>query len=346
MKTDSLHRPVINPIQYNQPRPVWSVMIPAFNCTKYIAETIRSVLVQDEGRDKMQIEVVDDFSSDGDLEKLVNEIGCGRVSYYRQHGNVGHLKNFETCINRSYGKIIHLLHGDDYVKPGFYKKLQYAFDHDNEIGAAFTRQIFIDETGNQLEFSPIEQDFAGRLKNQLELLASEQRIMTPSIVVRRDVYEKLGGFDSRLICSEDWEMWVRIASVFPIWYDPEPLAVYRMHLKSNTGRHIRTAEDIKYTRDAINIFKEYLPPKMAKQISKAALKTYAKSAIDMAFKLYMKKDFTAVNAQIKEAFACSRHLSIYNYLLYNTFKAVKRTFFHNLKEHSIEPTANPGDRFS
>ena len=41
--------------------------------------------------------------------------------------------------------------------------------------------------------------------------------MTPSIVVRRSVYERLGSFDRRLVCAEDWEMWVRIAAHYPIW---------------------------------------------------------------------------------------------------------------------------------
>ena len=43
--------------------------------------------------------------------------------------------------------------------------------------------------------------------------------MTPCIVVRRSVYEELGGFDDRLACAEDWEMWVRVAARFPVYYE-------------------------------------------------------------------------------------------------------------------------------
>jgi hypothetical protein len=49
-------------------------------------------------------------------EELVKKVGKGRVSYFRQKQNVGSLRNFETCINRSRGKYIHLLHGDDELK--------------------------------------------------------------------------------------------------------------------------------------------------------------------------------------------------------------------------------------
>jgi hypothetical protein len=129
--------------------------------------------------------------------------------------------------------------------------------------------------------------------------------MTPSIVVRRDVYERLGGFDSRLVCSEDWEMWVRIAAQYPIWYQTEPLAVYRMHSDSNTGRHVRNGDDMRYTRVAIELFKSYLPPEKAEEISSKARELYALSALDMAYALFLKEDLTAMTAQAREAVSLS-----------------------------------------
>ena len=125
--------------------------------------------------------------------------------------------------------------------------------------------------------------------------------MTPSIVVKRDAYEKLGGFDHRLRCSEDWEMWVRIAANYPIWYEVEPLAAYRMHINSNTGRHIRTGEDMKYTREAISIFQSYLPGPIAERVTKQARETYAFSALSMANNLLDKRDLPAAIVQIREA---------------------------------------------
>jgi glycosyltransferase involved in cell wall biosynthesis len=60
------------------PLPFWSVMIPAYNSVReYLVEALESVLSQDAGPDKMQIEVVDDCSADleYDLDALVQEIG-------------------------------------------------------------------------------------------------------------------------------------------------------------------------------------------------------------------------------------------------------------------------------
>lgn len=301
------YRSVIPPVPDGESRPLWSVMIPTYNCAKYLRETLASLLAQDPGPEMMQIEVIDDHSTDDDPAAVVAELGQGRVGFYQQQKNVGVPKNFETCLERSRGQLIHLLHGDDYVREGFYRKMQQAFETRPDIGAAFCRQVFMNQEGHQQALSDLEQTESGVLTNWLERLASEQRIMTPSIVVRREAYEKLGGFDRRLICSEDWEMWVRIAANYPIWYEVEPLAAYRMHSNSNTGRHIRTGEDMRYTRQAIAIFKSYLPDAIAERVSRQARETYAFSALDMAYSLLTKPDLVAAIVQIREAlqFSCS-----------------------------------------
>jgi glycosyltransferase involved in cell wall biosynthesis len=287
-------------------RPVWSVMIPTYHCARYLGETLCSVLAQDPGPDAMQIEVIDDHSTQDDPESVVREVGCGRVGFFRQPANVGITRNFATCLTRSRGRLVHLLHGDDLVRDGFYASLQRAFDADPEIGAAFCRQVFIDGNGDWIDLSPVEQPRSGRLEGGLERLATEQRIMTPSIVVRRNVYEALGAFDDRLRCSEDWEMWVRIASRYPVWYETEPLALYRMHANSNTGRHVRTAEDIRYTRDAIDLFAAHLPPTRAADIVRTAKQRYALAAIRTARSLLATRDFEGARAQLVEALRLSR----------------------------------------
>ena len=71
--------PHIPPLEADTLRPLWSVMIPTYNCYAYIKEAIESVLIQYPGPELMQIEVVDDYSTDGDVKALVEELGKGRV---------------------------------------------------------------------------------------------------------------------------------------------------------------------------------------------------------------------------------------------------------------------------
>ena len=65
----------IGPVDAAFVRPVWSVMIPTYHCARYLGETLRSVLAQDPGPDAMQIEVVDDHSTQDDPERVVREVG-------------------------------------------------------------------------------------------------------------------------------------------------------------------------------------------------------------------------------------------------------------------------------
>src|SRR6476661_7944834 len=119
--------PAIPPLNYEKNRPLWSVMIPIYNCSSYLPVALESVLAQNISEQNMQIEVIDDASTDADVDAIVRQIGKGRVKYFRQYQNVGSLRNFETCINRAQGKLIHLLHVDDKVHPGYYEKIGHLF---------------------------------------------------------------------------------------------------------------------------------------------------------------------------------------------------------------------------
>jgi glycosyltransferase involved in cell wall biosynthesis len=286
------------------PRPRWSVMVPTYRCARFLTTTLESVLAQDFGPAQMQIEVVDD-ASDDDPESVVSSVGRGRVGFVRQPRNVGHVANFQTCLVRSRGEIVHVLHGDDFVRPGFYAALQVGFDTIPKLGAAFCRSVYATEDGTEVGTTPEEAPEAGPLEDALVRLAREQRVMTPAIAVRRAVYETLGGFDRRLACAEDWEMWVRIAASFPIWYEPRRLAVYRMHADSNTGRHVRSAADAAYNRAAIKIFASYLPRDGAAAIVRDTRRTYAASALETARGLMQRGDYAGFGAQVREALLLS-----------------------------------------
>jgi glycosyltransferase involved in cell wall biosynthesis len=305
------HRATIAPVPEGIPRPLWSVMIPTYNCANYLRETLASVLAQDPGSEIMHIEVVDDHSTKDDPEAVVKELAGDRVSFYRQPENVGYIRNFETCLERSHGRLIHLLHGDDCVRNGFYRQLQQGFESHPGVGAAFSRHIHMDEQGHWTWISWLEQPHSGILSNWLERIAVQQRIQTPSIVVRRDVYEKLGGFDRRMSCwGEDWEMWVRIATYYPVWYEVEPLALYRRGSTSLTGQSVRTGKNIQDFRTAVDIVQEYLPSECANKLAKTALRNYAFYALNSAKELIKVGDNYAARHQISEALKCYSSISV------------------------------------
>jgi glycosyltransferase involved in cell wall biosynthesis len=269
--------PIIKAVDPSIKRPLWSVMIPTFNCLAFLRQTMESVLIQDPGPDKMQIEVVDDCSSDGDVEALVQEVGKGRIGFFRQERNMGHHRNFETCLNRSKGELIHFLHGDDWVRPGFYTEIESLFNAHPQIGAAFTKNGYTDEMNtisipeNSLLPAP------GILDDFLLNIAQKQMLQVVAMVVKRSVYEKLGGFFGVNYC-EDWLMWIRIAADFPVAYSPACLAIYRGgqgNTASITSNSLLNGENFINTEKAIEMVQPYLPKSKRRYIKSMAKKNYS-----------------------------------------------------------------------
>ncbi len=294
-----MHIPKIDPLP-DKPRPWWSVMIPAYNGAALLATTLRSVLAQDSGPEQMQIEVVDDHSTREDLRSVVEEIGQDRVQYYRQPHNVGVTANFNTCVQRSQGHWVHLLHADDLVSPGFYETLAPATKR-SDVEAAFCRFTFIDENGRLLRAQRSEATEPGILEDWIPKIGVRSRIQAPSIVVRRRLYERIGGYDTRLFHCADWDMWKRVAVSGPVWYEPAILAAYRVHSKSDTSALVRSGRNMEDTRRSICLSIRYLPPESAAAISRLACITSTRHALTTAVRMLRKRELSAALIQLREA---------------------------------------------
>jgi glycosyltransferase involved in cell wall biosynthesis len=319
------YRETISAIPDGVTRPLWSVMIPTYNCANYLRETLGSVLAQDPGSDVMQIEVVDDYSTKDDPKSVVEELGKGRVDFYRHPENVGYIKNFNTCIQRARGKLVHLLHGDDCVREGFYEKMQQPLVSDSSIGAAFCRYIYMDDHSHWQQLSSLEQPESGILNNWLDRIAVKQLIQPPSMVVRRSVYEALGGFDSRICCcAEDWEMWVRIAAQYPVWYETSLLALYRIQSKSLTGRCAHTGQNIRDIIKILDITQSYIPSSKARLLSQQARNNFSSYYLNSLVPSMIERgNLVAAMNQLKELVKLNPGLETYYQAIYLSLKALK-----------------------
>jgi glycosyltransferase involved in cell wall biosynthesis len=275
--------PVIPVVPEGISRPHWSVMIPVYNCSRYLPAALESVVWQ--GERSMQIEVVDDCSTDDDVEALIQKFGNGRVAYFRQPENVGSLRNFHTCLLRAKGQLIHLLHGDDCVKKGFYRQIEKLYGQYPSAGAAFCRYDYINAEGEIMYSQEKEADHEGILEDWLEKLCERQRIQYASIVVKREVYEHLGGFYGTEY-GEDWEMWARIAAHYPIAYTPDILAQYRRHTDSISGKSFVSAKNMEDLSSVMEKIRQYLPREKQQSVLQESRKFYAHYALKTANALW------------------------------------------------------------
>ena len=256
------------PLAFEIKRPLWSVVIPTYNCAHYLRETLISVLAQDPGKKVMEIIVVDDHSTKDDPETVVKEFGQGRVQFIKQEKNVGKVKNYETGLFASRGRYIHQLHGDDLVYDGFYKEMEALFNANSNAGAAFSRTNYIDYGSRITGVTGMIQNNEGTVPDMLEKLYTQQYIQTPSMVVKREVYETIGCFDRRLNCMEDWEMWIRIANNYPIASSNKVLAAYRSHHNNATNKTFMDGTALQTHQLICNLVDGYIETNIKMNFSK------------------------------------------------------------------------------
>jgi glycosyltransferase involved in cell wall biosynthesis len=222
-----------------------SVKIPTYNCAKYLEETLKSILNQkDIDLDILDIEVIDDCSSDNP-EAIVNEIGQGRVKFYRNKFNLGATKNFNECIKRSSLNYVHILHGDDFVSDTFY--MHFLNNIGNSDGAMYS-SVVVDEKSDFLYFALVPENL-----NQKDMFYNNS-IRTPGVIVKRDCYEKIGYFNESLSHVADWDMWMRLIVNFKINIYSETFSSYRYFKENDTSNLIRTGGNIQDVIKLIPIF--------------------------------------------------------------------------------------------
>lgn len=228
--------PVIQPVTPG-PRPRLSVMVPTYRPGSMLRLTLESALAQAGSNQDMQIAVVDDGSDRAFLERLVRSADPeGRVEIHAGGEHLGLSGNWNRAIELARGHLVHLLHQDDCILPGFYERMERAFLRAPLIGMAFCPSRIVDGQDRLIKCTWRQRLWPGVISNWLPRIAVRQRIQTPAVVVARTTYELLGGYRSDLCHTLDWEMWVRIAARMPVWHETRPLAVYRRHEASESSR--------------------------------------------------------------------------------------------------------------
>ena len=292
--------PPIAPLPKGVLRPRFSVMIPTFEPDGALERALASVLAQAPPADAMQIAIVDDGSRTVDVQRLVREVDPhGRVEVLLHRQRLGLGRNWNRAITLARGELVHLLHQDDYVLPGFYARMERGFRAAPDAGMAFCRSRIVDDRERPIKTASRQQWTAGILANWLPRIAERQRVQTPAAVVPRTTYERLGGFRSDLCQALDWEMWVRIAARNQVWYDPAVLAVYRRHGRSESTRLLSSGAVWPDLIHTIAINSGTLPEEIRGRIRQSSARWYAGSAIRTAEKQIAGGEFDAAGTTLE-----------------------------------------------
>jgi glycosyltransferase involved in cell wall biosynthesis len=124
MKSDYIaFAPKIETLPNGLHRPLFSVMIPVCNRTKYLHQALESVLNENYSPDQMQICIVDNSTETINWQSFLTDEERKRIQVFNQPTHVGLAANWNTCITQSRGHLIHILHDDDWILPGFYHEI-------------------------------------------------------------------------------------------------------------------------------------------------------------------------------------------------------------------------------
>jgi teichuronic acid biosynthesis glycosyltransferase TuaG len=217
-----------------------SVIMPAYNAGRHVAESVRSVQAQT--YPAWELVVVDDGSTDdtGEVVRRLAE-GDARVRYVRRpNGGQGAARN--TGIAEARGGLVAFLDADDLWLP---EKLaaQVAVLEETGVDLVYCDgYVFFDdgsaESGDFFAVVPGKTDGP----TMTRLLYAYNRIATLSVLVRREALARVGPFDEdrRLQNCEDYDMWLRLARAGCSFYGMrDKLMRYRRHAASTTHRESR-----------------------------------------------------------------------------------------------------------
>lgn len=241
-------------------KPKISVGIPAYNSGRFIAEAIRSVL--DQTFSDFEIIICDDRSTDN-TEQVVRSFNDKRMRYVKNEARLGPAGNFNRCIMRSSGEYMYIFHSDDVMLKDNLKKKADILSAYPDVGLVHSGWYKIDGTGKVLSRDGPENDYIrGGVDYFKDLILLSPFICAPSVMVRKECYDKLGGFNSRFPYCCDYDMWLRFPLFYSVSYLSEPLIKYRVYggnmSLSSGGGHI-LIEHNAINKEVINKYREYIP---------------------------------------------------------------------------------------
>ncbi len=216
-----------------QDLPLVSIVIPAYNLSRYLAEAIESVLNQDYRN--VELIVLDDGSTD-DTRRVLEKYN-GRF-YWESQKNMGQANTLNKGFRMSKGEILSFLSADDILFPNAASTSVNGFLNNPDAVLTYSDFSLIDP-----DSSTIRRVRTPKFDYR-EMLAKFICPPGPRAFFRRADFESAGRWDSSLKQTMDYDLWLRLGLQGRFLRIPEVLAGYRVHEASQTfAAHGMRAEE-------------------------------------------------------------------------------------------------------
>jgi glycosyltransferase involved in cell wall biosynthesis len=198
--------------------PLVSVIVPACNRREMLCDAVDSIQAQSY-RD-FEIVVVDDGSEDGTGNRLLARYGAAVRVVTQMRRGVASARNLG--VERSRGRYVSFLDSDDLWRP---RKLeiQMGFMEERAWRICQTEEIWI---RNGMRVNPKKKH--RKPSGDIFRASLELCLVSPSaVLMTRELFERVGGFDESFPICEDYDLWLRIAVDTPVYLIPAPLVIKR-----------------------------------------------------------------------------------------------------------------------
>jgi GT2 family glycosyltransferase len=195
-----------------------SVIIPTFDRRSMVGDAVESVLKQSHSR--YELIVVDDGSQDGTVERL-QRYGSRITVLSQPHRGVAAARN--SGVRWSGGKYLAFLDSDDLWHPSKLETQIAFMEWNSGIQICQTEEIWV---RNGVRVNPKKRHH--KPSGDIFRASLDLCLVSPSaVMMTRELFMRLGGFDETFDVCEDYDLWLRIAVDTPVLLIPEPLVVKR-----------------------------------------------------------------------------------------------------------------------
>ena len=190
--------------------PFISVIIPCYNRASMIAKTIRSL--QQQAYNHYEIIVVDDGSTDN-TEQVVAEMVDPRTRYFKKsNGERAAARNYGARLAK--GDYLNFFDSDDLALPNHLSEAGKLISTKHNPEWLHLGYKWADEEGKVFK---VEDNFSAALLN--DAIADGNHLSCNGVFVRKDIFlQHLFNEDRALSASEDYELWLRLAARYPLFY--------------------------------------------------------------------------------------------------------------------------------
>jgi len=221
-------------------RPLVSIVTPAYNSSGFIGETISAALAQT--CEDFEFIIVDDESTDHTIDAIHRATaGDPRVIVMvSPHGGPASARNI--ALDAARGRFIALLDSDDVWMKDYLEQQIAMLGHFTDRAIVTANAL---DRGGRRDGQPLWQPSTGyRMLTPRDLILHENSVCIMS-VFRREVVDRIGGFDRRFTGNEDYEFWLRAVNAgFGIVQNRRPLGFYRRRDDSVSSDDVRMLKGI------------------------------------------------------------------------------------------------------